>query len=457
MYKPKFSATEIVEVIDFCFDYMTTSDAENYFFYISKNDTNAYNDIMSCVDKCGNIEIINNLFQEDASVNYKITFPKKANISEFIFTLISSSNEFFPKIMGVPVHDVVEVLYREREKNPYELPEHKIDEESTAAVMEYIKGKYLNISNEEIVNLLIKNYGIYAVAEKHDKYWMYFHGEKFREEMLPGAYYKSLSKSSLNIKWKSEWNLYRLVYCYYPNAKLHYTTTWLGEQHIDIFIPSLSVGIEYQGLQHYEENDFFGGEMGFCERRILDEEKKWKCRQNGVKLYEWPYYKKINCINFINFMNNIGIEIPIPNLTAEPKINFRNVVEKTKRYKSVCQFAINGKFIKKYECIDEAEQESGIPKKAIYKAIAGQNKTAGGFQWRYFDVLNDTNDISPVQVVNLGTSCSVYQISEFGEIIGEFESISQATKQTGINSKSISLVLKGVQKLAGGYFWKRKE
>jgi hypothetical protein len=43
------------------------------------------------------------------------------------------------------------------------------------------------------------------------------------------------------------------------------------------------------------------------------------------------------------------------------------------------------------------------------------------------------------------------------DIIKEYETLSQAIKETGINSKSIRDAAKGVQKHAGGYCWKYKD
>lgn len=54
-------------------------------------------------------------------------------------------------------------------------------------------------------------------------------------------------------------------------------------------IPSLRVGFEYQGQQHYEPVEFFGGEEAFRYRQKLDALKLEKCRKNGVKLLYWNY------------------------------------------------------------------------------------------------------------------------------------------------------------------------
>lgn len=44
-----------------------------------------------------------------------------------------------------------------------------------------------------------------------------------------------------------------------------------------------------------------------------------------------------------------------------------------------------------------------------------------------------------------------------GEFVAEYPSELEASKQTGINSSSISLCCKGIYKTAGGSIWKYKE
>jgi hypothetical protein len=69
----------------------------------------------------------------------------------------------------------------------------------------------------------------------------------------------------------------------------HGRTVWLGKQHLDIWIPSLAVAIEYHGLQHFQAVDFFGGEEGFRKVQERDEKKRALCQKNGVRLIEVAY------------------------------------------------------------------------------------------------------------------------------------------------------------------------
>ena len=79
----------------------------------------------------------------------------------------------------------------------------------------------------------------------------------------------------------------------YVDALFQYCPKWLEPQNLDIYIPSLNLGIEYQGIQHYESVDFFGGEKALIHRKELDQRKRILCEKNGIKLLEWPYTDEI--------------------------------------------------------------------------------------------------------------------------------------------------------------------
>lgn len=59
---------------------------------------------------------------------------------------------------------------------------------------------------------------------------------------------------------------------------------WLGRLSLDFYLPEYNVGIECQGVQHFEPIPFFGGDEGFSLRRKRDTVKKELCLRNGVTL-----------------------------------------------------------------------------------------------------------------------------------------------------------------------------
>lgn len=102
--------------------------------------------------------------------------------------------------------------------------------------------------------------------------------------------------------WISETNLfYQIKIEFSEHLVIHHgKVKWLGLQHFDIYLPELNIAIEYQGKQHTEMVEYFGGEEGFNQALENDRIKKEKCKNNNCILIEvFPDY------NFENVRNKI--------------------------------------------------------------------------------------------------------------------------------------------------------
>lgn len=67
---------------------------------------------------------------------------------------------------------------------------------------------------------------------------------------------------------------------------------------LDFFCEELSLAIEYDGIQHFEQIDHWGGEASLLEIQRRDEEKNQACEQNGISLIRinqnnWDGSKKL--------------------------------------------------------------------------------------------------------------------------------------------------------------------
>ncbi|OYW82526.1 MAG: hypothetical protein B7Z20_13870 [Sphingobium sp. 32-64-5] len=86
--------------------------------------------------------------------------------------------------------------------------------------------------------------------------------------------------------WVSETTLFYQIKAVFADVEViqHASPQWLGRQHLDIFIPALRIGVEYQGSQHDMPVAFFGGEEAFAANQKRDKTKKAKCTRHGVRL-----------------------------------------------------------------------------------------------------------------------------------------------------------------------------
>ena len=137
---------------------------------------------------------------------------------------------------------------------------------------------------------------------------------------------------------------------------------------------------------------------------------------------------------------------------------------KCPRALKVNQYDLNGKYIKTWECAKDAALELKMSNSQIIACCKLKRKSAGGYQWRYFN--GSIDDIQPYEVKRLVGELNpmygkasphrkkVYQFNKNGELIGEFDSLIKAESVTGVNFKDISSCCLGKYKSAGGYIWK---
>jgi hypothetical protein len=88
--------------------------------------------------------------------------------------------------------------------------------------------------------------------------------------------------------WISETELFQKIKNHFnlENVKQHGKPRWLGRQHVDIWIPKYRIGIEFQGKQHYEPIEYFGGEDAFKKNQERDLRKKDLFEKNKAHLIE---------------------------------------------------------------------------------------------------------------------------------------------------------------------------
>ena len=85
---------------------------------------------------------------------------------------------------------------------------------------------------------------------------------------------------------------------------------------------------------------------------------------------------------------------------------------------------------------------------------SGKRAVAGGHRWT-FEYLETLKPLVRQKKSKKGIwGKAVKQMDELGNIINCFNSLNEAELQTGINATSISKVIHGHTKTAGGFLWK---
>lgn len=233
-----------------------------------------------------NFKCLNTLQLVLLNLNKQIPYSAEEILDSIIFRVAPTSSTILSKI---------DLLNRIKEKvvefehftTFFNIPKILLDELESIEIENVLDISYFNLDYYD--NFAREN--LYAtmkrVAELNETIFDYF-AVRFREAEnqirleLGYSSVGSLFTESLLLKSISE---------HYPHYQIisQYSPSWLKPQRFDIYIAEKNIAIEYNGIQHYEKVEYFGGELGLLNTQKRDTEKRKKCKANKCTLIEVRY------------------------------------------------------------------------------------------------------------------------------------------------------------------------
>lgn len=132
----------------------------------------------------------------------------------------------------------------------------------------------------------------------------------------------------------------------------------------------------------------------------------------------------------------------------------KQFIKSDNRLRPIAQYTINGKFIRTFNSITEAETLLSL--NSIKQAIIKKG-TAGNYQWRYYE--GDSSDIPTLVNVKTKNNClPIIMFDKQGNVIKEFDSVKQCIlTYSDLKASQINRVLNGVIKSHKGFVFKYKD
>jgi hypothetical protein len=375
-------------------------------YYASVNDQIAYLLLHSYLDNQKHqiqVADVSNFLEQDATHNIKITVPEDdADSRNLIHYLVSQRLLMPPTVCGTKFSEIAMYLYLQNSMGAGESNTRRYYLEDELGYCLNCKGLIDKIKSCGEINAFLAYFWNFPLQVFHSDPYRYYDSSNGYCNDANWAYVKShesfmrakyntllLEMKAMGLiptRWISELNLYFSIHSYFSDALYQYRCDWLGQQSLDIYIPSKRVGIEYQGKQHYEAVAYFGGEDALAETQKRDQRKKQLCSENNVRLLTWHYSTEVTPDTVYEFLIASGISQPkeLTRKTELIPVAKKKQETKTKghrmRGKIYCydkQFAMIGI----YQSIGEASQAMDIGKTSIDKALRGERLLAGDHFW----------------------------------------------------------------------------
>ncbi|MBP5326598.1 MAG: hypothetical protein J6Y98_01630 [Bacteroidales bacterium] len=178
--------------------------------------------------------------------------------------------------------------------------------------------------------------------------------------------------------------------------------------------------------------------------------------KNGKNIREWA-----NCEEILNYFKVKSDSNLYSHLLGKQKTfcgyifkleEMDNVQYKRKTTsKKIRCYSKEGDYIKTFESYQEAYKETGALPSVIVKCLRNECVSAGGYVWR-----RDEGNYNKIKVRRKYEQnySPVLQLDYFGNIVAEYDSITEAQQQTGIGN--ISAVCRRLRQKAGGFRWEYK-
>jgi hypothetical protein len=285
------------------------------FFFIKSNNFNFWvkEYYMNTADK---VEILNNILANDKTINYKVSYDINRIEDIFNMHILNNYNNYYSvnnislqHLLGINCESQIyhnSILHNidiTNDLNTFNTLQNNLNKTKKNTI-KFLYNNYLmeNETYNAITDIICDNYRFTCFDDSMTS--------------VEKAYEKSnyIIRKILNLpqntslKNTSELILYKTVKDIFQNAIYQYKADWLKRQSLDIFIPNISVGIEYQGIQHYEPIDYFGGVSVLKKQQERDFIKKELCKENNVILIEWKYTEDITHENLIKKLENLNIK-----------------------------------------------------------------------------------------------------------------------------------------------------
>ena len=152
---------------------------------------------------------------------------------------------------------------------------------------------------------------------------------------------------------------------------------------------------------------------------------------------------------FLNYKYNI-----VKDMVDWVELYYNSIQDnKQKSDNTIYQYNIDGVLLNTYKSGAEASKLTGTCYRSIIKVLNGERKSANNFIWSK-RLLSEEELLLKINNPKNKHGTKIIQMDLNDNFIAEYKSLTEASKQTGINISCISNNIAGRTKRAGNFHWK---
>lgn len=126
--------------------------------------------------------------------------------------------------------------------------------------------------------------------------------------------------------------------------------------------------------------------------------------------------------------------------------------------KKVYQYDFNGNLVKIWNSLYSINKEMGIDIKGVRKTINGIYTKSHGYIWSSNELSKEELDIKINKAKKYNNVSKILQYSKDRKtLLNTYNTLTEASKATGVSTSGIALCYSGKYSHSGGYFWVKEE
>lgn len=290
----------IVDNNDFIWKDVNLRDPDSVPFFFCVRNKFADDVVQKVISKYADVSRMPSLMPDDYALNYMVQIRDlREEIEALILFMFEKEWVVEPCVINLPIRYILQTMRFHSDDMIFQAI--LTEDYWSGTGMKVIQAVRDNISSDftEVAKKVSEHYPLDIIWDGCDGELFAKKKEKF-DEIVPDKkqfeveIVRRLKEEGMdNTDWSNKIDLFLLAYSLYQDAQFQYQLNWLEGVSIDVYIPQIKTGIEFQSAECFKSDESLDKVGGLKTNLQQIRMKRNCCKQRGVRLVVWPCDLKI--------------------------------------------------------------------------------------------------------------------------------------------------------------------